>query len=118
MKMHHYIMSWGTDVTKNAKFLNNVIRQVIRYAYTAIRHKSCNKVARDNGGVSDLQKRSVLWLGTHAFYTVLSKKPVYGASMLLKSLQFELSLACNKPLRHQFKRVVKKGLEGVAAIDF
>lgn len=39
----------------------DVIKQVIRYAYTALRHKSCNKVARDSGGVCDLQGRSVLW---------------------------------------------------------
>lgn len=119
LKMHHYIMGWGTNVAKNAKFLNNVIKQVIRYAHTAIRHKSCNKVARDSGGVCDLQGRSVSWLGTHAFYTVFSKKPdVYGASILLKSLQFELSLRRNKPLMYQFKKVVKEGLKGVTALDF
>lgn len=119
MKMHHYIMSWGTSVEKNAKFLNNVIRQVIKYTYTAIHHKSYNKVARDSGGICDLQKSSVLWLGTHAFYTVLSKKPkVYGTSTLLKSLLFGLSLSCNKKLKHRFKKVVKEGLEGVAALDF
>jgi len=55
-------------------------------------------------------------LGTHAFYTVLSKKPeIYGASTLLKSLQFELS--CNKRLKHQFRKVVKEGLEGVAVLE-
>jgi len=40
-------------------------------------------------------------LGTHAFYTVLSKRPdVYGASTALNSLQFEFSLHRNKPLKH------------------
>ncbi|KAG2072785.1 hypothetical protein BDR04DRAFT_970178, partial [Suillus decipiens] len=111
MKMHHYIMGLGTGIAKNAKFLNNVISQVIRYTYTAIRHKSCNKVARDSGGVCDLQKRSVLWLGTHAFYTVFSRKPdVYHDSNLLNSLQFELSLRRNKSMRYRFKDVVNKGL--------
>jgi hypothetical protein len=61
----------------------------------------------------------VFRLGTHAFYTVLSKKlDVYGTSTLLKSLQFELSLQCNKRLRHRFRKVMKEGLEGVAALDF
>jgi hypothetical protein len=62
---------------------------------------------------------NILRLGTHAFYTVFSKKPdVYGASILLKSLQFELSLRRNKPLMYQFKKVVKEGLKGVTALDF
>ncbi|KAG1775302.1 hypothetical protein EV702DRAFT_973477 [Suillus placidus] len=116
MKMHHYIMSWGTNIKNNKKFFNNVIKQVIRYTYTAIRHKSGNKVARDSGGVCDLQKCSVTWLGTHAFYTVLSKKP--GTSDVLKSLKFELSLPRSKPLRRQFRKVVKEGLQGVSALDF
>ncbi|KAG2337772.1 hypothetical protein BDR05DRAFT_894727 [Suillus weaverae] len=121
MKMHHYIMSWGTGIKNNEKFFNNVIKQVIRYTYTAIRHKSGNKVARDSGGVCDLQKCSVLWLGTHAFYTVLSKKPdVYGTSgsSVLGSLKFELSLPRSKPLRRQLKKVVKEGLKGVSALEF
>ncbi|KAG2110433.1 hypothetical protein BD769DRAFT_1365123 [Suillus cothurnatus] len=119
MKMHHYIMSWDTGVAKNAKFLNNVIKQVIRYTYTAIRHKSRNKVARESGGICDLQECSVSWLGTHAFYTVLSKRPdVYDASTSLKSLQFELSLHRNKPLRHRFRQVVKEGLKGISALHF
>jgi hypothetical protein len=59
----------------------------------------------------------VFRLGTHAFYTVLSKKPeIYGASTLLKSLQFELS--CNKRLKHRFRKVVRKGVEGVATLYF
>ncbi|KAG1744068.1 uncharacterized protein EDB91DRAFT_1050735 [Suillus paluster] len=119
MKMHHYLMSWGIGVAKNAKFLHDVIRKVTRYAYTAIRHKSCSKIARSSGGICGLQAGSVIWLGTHAFYTVLSKKPeVYGTSTLLKSLRFELSFPCNKGLRHRFKKVVKEGLEGVASLDF
>lgn len=62
---------------------------------------------------------NILRLGTHAFYTVFSKKPdVYGASILLKSLQFELSLRRNKLLMYQLKKVVKEGLKGVTALDF
>lgn len=118
-KMHHYIMSWGLDIVKNQKFLNNVIRHVIRYTYTAIRHQSCNKVARDSGGACDLQTYSVSWLGMHAFYTVFSKKPnVYHGSTLLTSLQFQLSLHRNKVLKRRFKKVVKEGLKGVPALDF
>ncbi|KAG1839450.1 hypothetical protein DFJ58DRAFT_667754 [Suillus subalutaceus] len=119
-KMHHYIMGWGTDVVKNAKFLKSRLNPiyVIRYTYNAICHKSCNKVARESGGVCDLHKFSVLSLGTHAFYSVLSKKPVYDGSIPLKSLQFELSLHRNKPLRHRFKQVVKEGLQGVSALYF
>lgn len=61
----------------------------------------------------------VLRLVTHAFHTVLSKKPeIYGTSTLLKSLQFELSLSCNKRLRYRLRKVVKEGLEGVAALQF
>ncbi|OJA16662.1 hypothetical protein AZE42_09265, partial [Rhizopogon vesiculosus] len=137
IKMHHYLMSWGINVAKNAKFLHATIRQVTRYTHATIDVKSRSKVARANGGTCDLQKGSVIWwvihfcrctapliveilrLGTHAFYTVLSKKhEVYGTSTLLKSLQFELSLSCNKRLKHRFKKVVKEGLEGVAALDF
>ncbi|KAG2133255.1 uncharacterized protein EDB93DRAFT_1067330, partial [Suillus bovinus] len=115
-KMHHYIMSWGTDVAKNKKFFNNIIRQVIRYTYTSIRHQSCNKVARDSGGVCDLQACSVLWLGMHAFRTVLSKKPAVYGGTILRSLQFQLSLHHNKPLKHRFKKVVKEGVKDVPAL--
>ncbi|OAX35478.1 hypothetical protein K503DRAFT_696940, partial [Rhizopogon vinicolor AM-OR11-026] len=119
IKMHHYLMSWGINVAKNAKFLRDIIRQVTRYTYTTIDIKSRSKVARANGGTCNLQKGSVIWLGTHAFYTILSKKhEVYGTSTLLRSLQFELSLSCNKRLKHRFKKVVKEGLGGVAALDF
>ncbi|KAJ8580774.1 hypothetical protein M405DRAFT_734642, partial [Rhizopogon salebrosus TDB-379] len=117
IKMHHYLMSWGINVGKNAKFLHDTIRQVTRYTYTMSDIKSRSRFARASGGTCDLQKGSVIWLGTHAFYTVLSKKPeIYGASTLLKSLQFELS--CNKRLKHRFKKVVRKGVEGVATLYF
>jgi len=63
----------------------------------------CVMVSIDLGIVLGRSHRglNVPRLETYAFYTMLFKRPdVYGASTALKSLQFELSLHRNKPLRH------------------
>ncbi|KAG2337154.1 hypothetical protein BDR05DRAFT_895691 [Suillus weaverae] len=119
MKMHCYLMNWGIDVAKHTKFLRNTIGHTARCAYSTMRQQSHRKVLCPNGGTFDLQKSSVMWLGMHAFHTVLSKKPeVYGTSTLLKGLLFDLSLSRNKSSRHQLRNVVKEGLAGVAALHF
>ncbi|KAG2141535.1 hypothetical protein BD769DRAFT_1349733 [Suillus cothurnatus] len=115
MKMHHYLMAWGIDVGKNTKLLRDAIGHTARCAYSAMRQQ----YSSPNGRTCDLQKSSVIWLGMHAFYTVLSKKPaIYGTSTLLKYLQFQISLSRNKQLRRRMRNVVKDGLLGVAALNF
>jgi telomerase reverse transcriptase len=115
MKMHHYLMAWGIDVGKNTKLLRDAIGHTARCAYSAMRQQ----YSSPNGRTCDLQKSSVIWLGMHAFYTVLSKKPaIYGTSTLLQYLQFQVSLSRNKQLRRRMRNVVKDGLLGVAALNF
>ncbi|KAF8843744.1 hypothetical protein BDN67DRAFT_875711, partial [Paxillus ammoniavirescens] len=107
-KMHRYLESWGTDISKNVTFFHNTIRQMIRYAYAVIVQSSRNRVSRASGGRCDIQKANVLWLGTHAFHAVLSKKSELYASSLLKPLAFELSLPRNRRIRNRFRGLVKE----------
>ncbi|KAG1808931.1 uncharacterized protein BJ212DRAFT_630837 [Suillus subaureus] len=119
MKMHHYLMTWGINVAKNTKLLRDAIGHTARCAYSTICRQSSSKTSDLHGGTCDVQKSSVIWLGMHAFYTVLSKKPeIYGTSTLLKYLRFEVSLSRNKRLRRRLGNVVKDGLSGVAALNF
>ncbi|KIJ66967.1 hypothetical protein HYDPIDRAFT_85200, partial [Hydnomerulius pinastri MD-312] len=107
-KMHHYLESWKIDITKKTPFIRNTIRQMVRYAYAVILQKSSSKVSRANGGRCDVQKTHVLWLGTHAFHAVLSRKPELYASSLLRPLAFELSLPRSRRIRSRFRGLVKE----------
>ncbi|KAG2738146.1 hypothetical protein P692DRAFT_20759497 [Suillus brevipes Sb2] len=119
MKMHFYLMDWGIDIAKHTKLLRDAIGHTARCAYSTMRQQSRRKVLCPKAGTFNLQQSSVMWLGIHAFYTVLSKKPkVYGTSTLLKGLLFDLSLSRNKRSRHHLRDVVKDGLAGVAALHF
>ncbi|KAL6302425.1 hypothetical protein BKA93DRAFT_736907 [Sparassis latifolia] len=117
MKMHHYLRQWGLDVQKSSVFIRNTVRQVIRYTFATIRNKASNRLATIHGGRCDVQEAQVLWLGTHAFYTVLSCKPrIY--SQLLGKLKFELALPRYRRLRKQFCPVVKEGLATMQLLAF
>lgn len=156
MKIHQYIRNWGISTTKSSNFIQSnslptspwpsywssldSVRQVIRYAYTTIRNKATNKVARVSAGKCEIQKDHVIWcvvrlcmasetryqqwnwptddrLGTHAFHAVLSRKaPNYRS--LLKHLTFELSLPRYKRSRKRFRALVKEGLASMAHISF
>ncbi|KAH7926121.1 hypothetical protein BV22DRAFT_1009862 [Leucogyrophana mollusca] len=118
MKMHHYILSWGINVSKSATFIYNTVRQVIRYAFSILRTKSRSKVSRASEGKCDVKKEIVIWLGTHAFHAVLSMKPALYTSSVLKSLAFELSLAKNKRVGRRFRGVVSEALEGMRGVQF
>ncbi|KAF8554609.1 hypothetical protein OG21DRAFT_1044444 [Imleria badia] len=105
--MHFYLESWGVDVSKNARFLHNTIRQMIQYTYAVIMQSSRNKVSRANGGKCDVYKADVLWLGRHAFHAVLRRFEHYSSS-LLKLLAFELALPRNRRIGHRFRKIVKE----------
>ncbi|KAF9243418.1 hypothetical protein BU15DRAFT_12458, partial [Melanogaster broomeanus] len=107
-KMHYYLESWGIDISKNVTFIHNTIRQMIRYAHSVMVQNSRNKVSRGSGGRCDIQKAHVLWLGTHAFHSVLSKRSELYASSLLKPLAFELSLPRSRRIRGRFRGLVKE----------
>ncbi|KAF9223752.1 hypothetical protein BS17DRAFT_705060, partial [Gyrodon lividus] len=107
-KMHCYLEGWGIDISKNVAFIYNTIRQMIRYAYAVMVQNSKNKVSRANGGRCDIQKPHVLWLGTHAFHAVLSRKSDLYASSLLKPLAFELSLPRSRRIKARFRGLVKE----------
>jgi len=117
MKMHQYIRSWGINMTKSSKFIQNSVRQVIRYAYATIRNKASNKVARASAGKCEIQKDHVIWLGTHAFHAVLSRK-AHNYPSLLRHLTFELSLPRHKRFRQRFRALVREGLVSMAQITF
>ncbi|KII85188.1 hypothetical protein PLICRDRAFT_116594 [Plicaturopsis crispa FD-325 SS-3] len=117
MKMHDYIRCWGINPTKSAKFIHDTVRQMIYYAYASIRNKASNSVAKAGAGKCDIQKAPVVWLGTHAFHAVLSRKPKAYAQVI-KSLAFEMSLPQHRRSRKRFRGLVAQGLAGVSQINF
>ncbi|GLB40371.1 putative telomerase reverse transcriptase [Lyophyllum shimeji] len=118
MKMHGYLCEWGIKFNKNSAFINNTIQTMIGVSYSTLRSKIARKTQSGaNVRQSGIQKLAVKWLGTHAFYVVLSKKPARHAS-LLRSLSFELSRPRSKRYKQQFSSVIKDGLAGLADISF
>ncbi|KAH9838284.1 uncharacterized protein C8Q71DRAFT_705274 [Rhodofomes roseus] len=117
MKMHHYLRQWGLNVKKNHAFLRGTIQQMIRYTFATMRNKSSNKVAKRSGGRCDVHQDQVIWLGTHAFYTVLSRKPKTHCQ-LIKWLKLELSRPRNRRLRKSFRGIAKDGLATLSALAF
>ncbi|OBZ72156.1 Telomerase reverse transcriptase [Grifola frondosa] len=117
MKMHHYLRSWGLNVPGSFSFILRTIRQMIRYTYATMRNKSTNKVAKAGGGRCDVKEVQILWLGAHAFHTVLSRKPM-SYKRILKSLEFELSLPRNRRLRKEFRAVTTEGLTILTLLSF
>lgn len=116
-KMDYYIESWGIDIAKNETFINNTIRQVIRYSHASILRKARNEVAKANGARCNVQRVLVNWLGTHAFYAIFSKRPQrYGTCLLLQSLESELSLPKGRGIQRRFRKLVKECAEVMAAL--
>lgn len=78
MKMHRYIRNWGINANKSSDFIKgelfvpsyvillltlakDCIRQMVHYAYAAIKSKASNKVARSSDASCDIQKVHVTW---------------------------------------------------------
>ncbi|KZT22068.1 hypothetical protein NEOLEDRAFT_1072414 [Neolentinus lepideus HHB14362 ss-1] len=117
MKMHHYVRSLALDVRRKTKFLHSSIKQILQSTHAAIRNKATNKVAQSNGAICKVDKKVVLFLGTHAFHLVLSCKPeVY--SRLVKLLAFELSLPKNRILQSRYRSVLAEGQATVTQLSF
>ncbi|KAL7279239.1 hypothetical protein ACG7TL_007079 [Trametes sanguinea] len=117
MKMHHYLRSWGLDVSKHHAFVLKTIRQALRFAYTSACNKASHKLARTHDAHVELHERQVTWLGLHAFRTVLSRKP-QAYVRLLKVLGFELSLPRYRGLRKRFRPVLTDGLSTLSSLCF
>ncbi|KAI6123578.1 hypothetical protein EV401DRAFT_1271203 [Pisolithus croceorrhizus] len=115
--MDYYIENWGIDIAKNETFINNAIRQVIRYSHASILRKARNEVAKANGARCNVQRVLVNWLGAHAFYAIFSKRPQrYGTCSLLQDLESELSLPKGKGIQRRFRKLVKESAEVMAAL--
>ncbi|KAH9940968.1 hypothetical protein B0H21DRAFT_780275 [Amylocystis lapponica] len=117
MKMHYYLRHWGLNISRSTKFIQNTIRQMIRYTYATMRNKASNRIAKASGGCCDVQEGQVLWLGMHAFHTVLSRKP-HTYPQLIKALEFDMSLPRQRRLRKQFRGIVKEGLNTLTLLAF
>ncbi|KAI0091239.1 hypothetical protein BDY19DRAFT_692393 [Irpex rosettiformis] len=90
---------------------------MIRYAYSSMRNKATNKIAKASGGKCEVPKAVVMWLGIHAFHSVLSCKPLaYRA--VLQGLEFDLSLPQYRRIRKRVKKAVKEGQEVIRVLSF
>ncbi|EGN91918.1 hypothetical protein SERLA73DRAFT_191840, partial [Serpula lacrymans var. lacrymans S7.3] len=118
MRMHQYLVKWGININKGGNFIYNTMRQVIQYIYATIRIKCRTEVTNARVGKFDVQKSSVLWLGAHAFHTVMSLKADRYAAIVLKRLAFDLSLARHRRSVKMLRGVVKDGLAGLKGIQF
>ncbi|KAH8117879.1 hypothetical protein DFH11DRAFT_863934 [Phellopilus nigrolimitatus] len=106
----------GLDGRKTARtsgaFLLGVIRQSIRYTYASIKNKASGKLARQAGSRCDITKDEVVWLGTHAFHSVLSiKRTVYTHAGVLGALRTDLERARFRGLRRKLKGIARESLE-------
>ncbi|CCM03069.1 uncharacterized protein FIBRA_05189 [Fibroporia radiculosa] len=117
MKMHHYLHQWGLNTKKSSPFLRNTIHQVIRYTYAAMRNKATNRVAKASEGRFVVQQAQTIWMGTHAFHTVLSRKPHTYAN-LIKWLKLELMRPRSRRLKKEFRGIVKEGLTMLTLLAF
>ncbi|KAJ8072353.1 Telomerase reverse transcriptase [Marasmius tenuissimus] len=108
MKMHCFLRHWDIKAKKNKGFIYETIKQMLSYCFVSIRNKTLNKVAKENGASVALEKPDVVWLGMHAFHTVLSRKPTQ-YSALVRLLAFQLGLPKNKRRGRRFARLVKEG---------
>ncbi|KZT07773.1 uncharacterized protein LAESUDRAFT_651052 [Laetiporus sulphureus 93-53] len=117
MKMHHYLRQWGINVKKHNKFIQNTVQRMLKYTYTTMRNKATNRVAKASGGRCEVSEVQVIWLGTHAFFTVFSRKP-HAYPQLVAWLQFQLSLPRNQRLKKQFNGIVKDGLQTLTLLSF
>ncbi|GJE88721.1 telomerase reverse transcriptase [Phanerochaete sordida] len=117
MKMHHYIHSWKLDAEKHASFLLSTIHQMIRYTHSTMRNKAQGRVSRAVGGQFITERNVVVWLGTHAFHAVLSRKS-HGYDRVLKSLAFELGLARSKRMRRRLGRTLKEAQGLFSVLSF
>ncbi|KAH8100826.1 hypothetical protein BXZ70DRAFT_892838 [Cristinia sonorae] len=117
MKMHYYLRSWKLDVTKSSKFLHTTIRQIINHSHTSMVSKAKSSTAKNALARFDVPKAHVLWLGTHAFQTVFSRKShVY--SQVLKTLAFDLSLPRYRQFKRRFRKVTNAGLDMFTLLTF
>lgn len=115
-KMHYYIEGWGIDMSRNMAFILNTIHQVIRYSHAIILRKSSNKVSKASGGMCNVQRTHVTWLGTYAFHSVFSRKSQrYVSCSLLGRLEFELSLPRHRKIRQRFRKLVEESMTIIAA---
>ncbi|THH05865.1 hypothetical protein EW145_g4492 [Phellinidium pouzarii] len=92
-------------------FVLNAIRQSIRYTYSSIRNKVSGKIVQQAGGHCSLSKAEVLWLGAHAFHSVLSiKRTAYAQAGVLDALASDLGHARNNHIRRRLLRLARESL--------
>ncbi|KAG7089455.1 hypothetical protein E1B28_011140 [Marasmius oreades] len=115
LKMHCFLRHWDAKAKKNKDFIHETVKQMFSYCFVSIRNKTLNKVARDNLASISIQKADVVWLGTHAFHTILSRKAAH-YHRLLRSLSFELALPKNKRRARRFKGLVREGFAAFPSI--
>lgn len=84
---------------------------MIRYTYNTARNKTKNnKVAKSQNAKCEIEEKSVIWLGTHAFHTILSRVSDKYSSILTK-LETELSHPRHSGPRREFGALVQEGLQ-------
>ncbi|TFK18115.1 hypothetical protein FA15DRAFT_603874 [Coprinopsis marcescibilis] len=109
MKMNEYIREGGLKVKGNPAFLFKTIQNTIEFSYSSIISQASRKTKNNRNQVSwSPKKLAVLWLGSHAFHHVLSKKPREYAA-ILRTLDKNLCRFSNRAYKKRFKRLVKEG---------
>ncbi|KAK4054671.1 Telomerase reverse transcriptase [Microbotryomycetes sp. JL221] len=82
LKFQAYVQLWGADPRKQPKFFQNVIHQVVRYHFAVVQSRMNAKASKLLGAKYTIKRSFVMWLGYHAFYRVLKKKPAVWSGVL------------------------------------
>ncbi|KAI0707305.1 hypothetical protein C8Q76DRAFT_770957 [Earliella scabrosa] len=117
MKMHHYLRQWGLDVAKSHTYIMKTIRQTVRFAYSSACNQARHKLAQSNHARIVTHEPQAIWLGLHAFHTVLSRKP-HAYTGILRVLRFELSLPKYRHFKKQHRAVIAQGLSTLTLLCF
>ncbi|KAF4597579.1 hypothetical protein EYR40_008041 [Pleurotus pulmonarius] len=109
MRTHAYVRSWGIKTKRDSLYLYRSICRVVRY--------TSNSLCASNPAHAALRRTDLIWLGTHAFMSILSLKSLHNRhtlGMLLRDLASLRYRHNNK----RFRKLVTEGLSSLTPIHF
>lgn len=114
MKMHHYLRVWKPNTTAKSTLLISTIHEMIEYAYMVMQNKN---TAGRTDGMPKIERRAIIWLGMHAFYSVLSRKPTRYRE-ITRSLAEEVNSLSNKHTARRFRATIRDASAFMTIMSF
>ncbi|KAI5122895.1 hypothetical protein M0805_007573 [Coniferiporia weirii] len=102
------------ETSASGAFLLSTIRQSIRYTYSSIRTKVAGRVAQQAGARCSLSRNEIIWLGTHAYHSVLTlKRTAYAHAGVLGALAADLAHPHYGTVRKRLGRIARESLDAM-----